>query len=107
MNLDDLVGQTFDFYGIDGTALKLGDLCLEAVEDPQDGYRSCLQEMRPAPEGSIFFSSPVARVTVLKDSEIDGWSLVDEAGHKWLTVGTGNAEDWYPYFVFSYSPVGQ
>lgn len=37
-------------------------------------------------------------------SEVDGYCLVDEDNHIWLVVGTGDHDDWYPFFVCDYHP---
>lgn len=108
-------GEFFDFFGVDGNAFKVGGAALEAVEDPDDGYRSCLKELRTAPDGSIFFRSPVARVCVRVVSQtcdrsaghyysFRGWELVDADEHRWLRVGTIDYDDYYPCFTFEYSP---
>jgi hypothetical protein len=103
------VGLVDDFYGVDNTFFKLGCQIFQAIEDESDGYRSCLQEIakirKPKLKGLIFFQTPLARVRVEEDSDIDGYSLVDMIdGHVWLRVGTGAYDDYYPYFVFDYHP---
>jgi hypothetical protein len=107
LNFNDLVGQEFDFYGVDNTCFKLDDQVYEAVEDESDGYRSYLGciETREA-QGKIFFTTPIARVVVEKDDDGDfeGYKLMDlHGGHEWLRFGTGAYDDWYPYFVFEYT----
>lgn len=116
-----LVGQEFDFYGVDNTTFKLNDTIWNAIEDESDGYRSYLgsveAEVRP---DSIYFDRPLARVMLVwldeyteKDqsgrydalSYFSGWRLVDVVdGHVWLTVGTDQMHDYYPCFMFTYNP---
>ena len=111
--LNTLVGHSYDFYGVDNNSFCIGSdgarMALEAVEDEEDGYRSCFGCFATAQVGKIFFGSPVAKV-VFKEIEIDddhfrGWHLEDvNTGHVWLKVGTNYADDYYPYFTFEYRP---
>lgn len=52
------------------------------------------------------FDRPIATVTVvaIDREEDDGHRLVDEHGHVWLEVGTEQISDWYPGFLFRYTP---
>jgi len=104
--LDKLVGQEFDFYGVDNNSFKLGDTVFEALEDEDDGYRSSLGSIEVKdPEGLIFFQTVIARVRVENAPNIDGHQLVDiDDGHVWLEIGTSDYDDYYPCFVFSYHP---
>lgn len=108
MNFDDMVGKEFDFYGVDNNAFKLDDTVFEAIENPDDGYRSMLDSVEVKdPTGLIFFSVPVARVKVEKveDSRMfTSYVLRGLDGHAWLDIGTSDVDDYYPCFVFSYSP---
>ena len=111
-------GDLFDFYGVDSTCFKLGDMVLEAVEDKDDGYRSYFGSFEVPSEGHIFFKKPVAKVRIYfmerpedrKEArkyvggDFRGWELRDEDGHVWLRCGTDYTDDWYPYFVFHYRP---
>lgn len=103
-----LVGQEFAFYGVDGTAFKLGDKVWKATEDDSDGYRSYLSSLLVTdPRGLIFFGSPIATVRVEDTTQPDtgGFQLVDIAdGHVWLRVGTDYHDDYYPCFMFTYTP---
>ena len=64
-----LVGGVYDFYGVDGTCFCIGvngtRMVLEAVENPDDGYRSFLACFRTPEVGKIFFGTPVATVRLL------------------------------------------
>ncbi len=109
--LDMLVGHKFYFYGCHNNHFKIDDMVLEVLEDPEDGYRSCMGGVRHDLELSQdrFFKRPLARV-VLQHFEggseaIQGWELKDmETGHQWLLFGTSNYDDYYPYFTFTYNP---
>jgi len=101
-DIESLFGQTFEFFGVNDNCFKLGDQVYEAVEDPSDGYRSYLGcVMRKPEDGLTFFDQPLATVRVV-ESYI-GFELVDEIDeHEWLSVGTADADDYYPCFIFGY-----
>jgi len=108
MSFDEVIGKEFSFYGVDNEAFKLGKLVFEAVEDENDGYRSCLGSVEVKdPSGLIFFKRSLARVKVVATEvgDFDGYHLVDVAdGHVWLRFGTDHCDDYYPCFIFDYSP---
>lgn len=107
-----LIGGEFDYYGADGAEheFKIDGIVFRVLEDPQDGYRSCLGVIEYSPDQSrgIFFTQALARVRleqydrdgVWGDSD-RGYALVDvDDGHVWLEFGTDNYSDYYPIFVF-------
>lgn len=112
-----LIDQVFDFYGVDNNCFCIGmngtRMVIEAVEDENDGYRSCLGCFRTSEVSKIFFRNPIARVKLTNYhrsgnefgyGDVDAWQLVDvESGHVWLTVGTDHGDGYYPNFVFHYS----
>jgi hypothetical protein len=111
MDFDSLIGREVDFYGVDNNRFRLGvtaseSVTFEAIEDPNDGYRSMMEEIRVVTDGSgIFFRYPIARVRIerVQDS-FAGYLLRDVArDHVWLKVGTSNTGDYYPYFTFDYT----
>lgn len=111
MNFDDLIGQTLDFYGVDTTYFKLGDTVWQAVEDESDGYRSLLGNIEAADANHIFYPQPLARVLVEQVEDgtyhgysFEGYQLTDADGHVWLIIGTEDYDDYYPTFIFDYSP---
>ena len=125
MDFDDLMGKTCDFHGVDNCRFRLGFegklYTFEAVEDPDDGYRSMLETVRLVPDSEttgIFFDTPVAQVIPVefKDTTIDrltdtygfdGYELRDAAtGHVWLRFGTNEADNYCPTFVFDYELSG-
>jgi hypothetical protein len=128
MKLSDLVGpHVLDFAGrvdvrhpfdpdANGIAWGMDNKTFFVFEDPNDGYRSCA-------ETPIVLDVPMAHYTrnymsglsravtgrmVLSgdygtDCEI--LELIDdETGHCWLSVGTMNTDDYYPYFVGVWHP---
>ena len=104
--MDKLVGKTFKFYGAFNNYFKLDRTIYEALENPDDGYRSFLEHvMAVNKKVSGFFKQPIAKVKVVEDDYIKGWALVDiKDDHVWLEMGTGDWDDWYPYFMFAYHP---
>jgi len=95
----------FDFYGVWNNKFKLDDQIWEALEDPDDGYRSYLETILATSDGSNFFHMPVAKVFVKKVDCKDfiGYLLVDViTGHIWLEVVTNYSDSCYPMFIFRY-----
>ena len=116
-----LVGASLDFYGADTgeNAFKVDDVVFKVLEDPEDGYRSCLGAIDYTnSHDSIFFSRPIAKVKIVIFEEVEqepadhwhqrdfrGYHLIDtEDNHVWIEIGTDYADDYYPYFVFRYQP---
>lgn len=108
MKLDDLVGKIVPFYGVDNLRFKLGKIVFEAIEDENDGYRSSLGSIEVNAEPSdIFFKRPIAHVIVESVQDVfEGFILRDskDEKHEWLRIGTDDTDDYYPSFVFDYTP---
>jgi hypothetical protein len=122
MDFNSLIGKSVGFCGVDNATFCLQDsvgnrLAFEAVENPDDGLRSMMDEVRVyhlpiSGRGSadkIFFHRPIVTVTVERDinldsSQSDGYRLVDSAGHVWLRFGTDTTDYYYPMFIFDYTP---
>lgn len=103
INFDDLIGQTFKFYGAAEHQFKLNTTVWEAIEDESDGYRSYLGSVERKDSTAIFFRTSLANVILKYDG--DHYRLEDAADkHVWLKFGTDNSDDYYPMFVFSYEP---
>jgi len=115
-HFQNLTGLELDYYGADAGdhTFKVDDIVFKVLEDPNDGYRSCLGTIDYTDEhNSIFFRTPVARVRIetyegrnREYSQGDqGYQLVDITdGHVWLEFGTDNTDDYYPCFVFRHMP---
>lgn len=106
---DGLIGEQLPFFGAGHNEFSLGGYIFEAVEDGSDGYRSMLDEVRIVPRhmrNGIYFGHPIATVTIIPIDEFafTGYQLVDEDGHVCLRMGTGDHDDYYPFFVFEYHP---
>lgn len=107
MKFEELVGQEFEFFGVDGNSFKLGNHVFEALEDEDDGYRSYLRSVEVKdPSGLIFFGQPVAKVKLTSVDDaygFVGFELKDSDGHLWLRLGTDHSDDYYPMFIFQYA----
>lgn len=115
MNLDDLVGEHL-LSGIAHGALgdsatisfTLDGRTFTAVQDPEDGYRSCMRSFYPEPVNSTckvqFLSIRVlARMVPDKSSKILEL-IVIETGKTVLEVGTRDIDDYYPCWVGNWFP---
>lgn len=77
-----------------------------AVEDPQDGYRSCLKGIEIANE-KIPANIPDTEVVVSYDTDDDCQILrfyETKYGKEVLAIGTRYVSDTYPVCTFQYSP---
>ena len=119
-----LAGMDLDYYGADAAShiFNIDGIIFEVLEDPDDGYRSHLGPIEYSGiHSSIFFKTPIATVQIEEFKEeysndngakstwspqLDqGYRLVDIIdGHIWLEFGTGNYDDYYPYFMFRHTP---
>lgn len=106
-------GEMLTFFGVCGNQFKLNDKVFEAVEDHEDGYRSCLGFVALVDIDNIFFKFPLGVVKVVKVEDFNeegfycfnGYIIRDVfTRHIWLIVGTDNSDDYYPSFVFRYTP---
>lgn len=76
-------GEILTFYGAVGYEFRLNDIFWEAIEDPNDGYRSslgCIVKKEPVFKKQL--QIPLAPVKVVKidyrdDDDFDGWAIVD------------------------------
>lgn len=108
----ELLNKTVDLFGVaygsDQDSVKLDGVVWTFVCDPDDGYRSYCGDVRREPDTTIgpFFERAIARVVVREweGGTVDGFELVDDTGHVWLTVGTDDTDDYYPSYVFDYTP---
>lgn len=85
---------------------------MEAVEDPEDGYRSTLSEVREtdtAPENTF---PPVKVIGQWRPQGTDEWSCKDVVlqlinpanGKPIIEIGTSDVDDYYPGFVGYFLP---
>jgi len=109
--LKSIIGQELDFYGAESQAFKVGDQVIEVLEDPDDGYRSHLGGYLVKDERDYnFYTVPFAKVRLeiyegTNSDQAHGYRLYDvDDNHVWLEFGTDYNDDYYPSFVFSYTP---
>ena len=107
MDFEKTIGKNYKFYGVHDTAFKIGPHVFDAVEDPDDGYRSymqCVDAIKD--ERLVFLGKSFATVEVVEcgnDGYFEGYVLRDaDTRHVWLRFGTDHADDYYPMFVFEY-----
>ncbi len=90
---------------------RLDGVVYVAVEDPDDGYRSMMEELlidNDATMKNVFIGCNVVCNHIEKngDEDDDILELVDAKTQKTvLRVGTGNYNDYYPYFVAEFDPL--
>ena len=107
-NLD----KPLSFYGVHSHKFKLGDVVFEAIEDPDDGYRSYLESVVLSKPTGIFSKQPLTQVYVFPSNydgddydEGNSFDLIDaNTGHVWLSCYTEHTDDYYPMFCFNYTP---
>ena len=89
---------------------RLDGIVYVAVENPSDGYRSMMKELKIDTEAkmkNIFVGCNVICTHIQKGKydDHDILALVDaKTGKTVLRVGTGNYNDYYPYFVATFDP---
>jgi hypothetical protein len=115
MNLDDLVGKRWAFYGVDNNTFRIREIgtrntiTLEVVEDKEDGYRSSLDKLRTIDSPAelkklIFFKRPVVTLTGRSaENDANIVELYSGTDFVWLRIGTDESDSYYPTFVFSYN----
>lgn len=109
--------KEYNFFGVDGYHFKLDAQVFEAIEDEGDGYRSYLDSVLVRDTSDLIFPrTPLDRITIVEVRDegerdwknyrapFDGYNFVAADGHVWLQVGTNEWDDYYPYFVFRYTP---
>ncbi len=102
-------GREYDFFGVDNCRMKLDGRVYEAMEDPDDGYRSYFGTIEIRDDAGVFFKTPLDRVRLQEAADgaddFTGWRLVSVTdGHQWLRFGTQDISDYYPGFIFEYTP---
>lgn len=106
VNFEKLIGQKGSlYYNNTLNSFQLGSVLFEVVEDENDGYRSMMQEVKvvttSAPKTELLAEVMITSCT----SDVSGFMLVDTLdNHVWLEFGTNYQYDYYPYFVFSWTP---
>jgi hypothetical protein len=90
-------------FRLDGTVYT-------AIEDPSDGYRSCMDRLFASPNEPVANVFPPIKVIGKKKGN-DRWDINDVlqltdavTGLVVLEVGTDNTDDYYPSFVGYFRP---
>ncbi len=93
---------------------RLDGVTYMAVEDPNDGYRSCCRELEIVDEECKTKLPDILVECKMRDDfhdNIFGTEKNDilefyDTNNKqmFMAVGTGNTNDYYPYFAFEYMP---
>lgn len=115
MELKDLIGEHV-LTGADTDSTNHGDsnairFVLDgktyiAIEDPEDGYRSCMGELIESQDKipNLFKEQKVIG-TMREGSGCDILDFIDcVTGKIVISIGTDNTEDYYPWFVGEFHP---
>lgn len=99
-----VIGETYSLYGVHDRCFKLGNTVFEAIEDPDDGYRSYLKSVeivdKEIKDKLVFSNKPFVNVTLVDATEICGINFIDESEHCWLSIGTDVSDSYYPFLYF-------
>ena len=92
-------------YGKNGNGIfSLDGVAYEAVEDPDDGYRSYMEEIKVVEPVEKMFDVPVMVEYIDTDSK-DELIFRDRRNQKViLSLGTDEYDDYYPFYFFDYTP---
>lgn len=96
----------------DTLTVVLDDVAYMIIEDPSDGYRSSMQDIEIADITTVTNRFQPVKVTatmrVKKADEYHQPEIIDitddATGKIVLSLGTGDADDYYPYFVADWHP---
>lgn len=92
-------------YGENGNGIfSLDGVAYEAVEDPDDGYRSYMDEIRIIKPVKKMFEIPVAVEYIDKDDKDELVFRDSRNGKTVLSLGTDHLDDYYPIYFFDYAP---
>ncbi|MGV2866396.1 hypothetical protein [Achromobacter sp. AGC39] len=118
LTLDEFVGRSFLLSGVDfqrsgvagdaqECAFVLDGQTYVAQEDPDDGYRSMLRDIRLDPECPVPNRFEPVRVRCVRDqspSEDIIHFINRETRREILTLGTSRSDNYYPSFVARFTP---
>lgn len=112
MRFEMLVGYSWDFFGVENNIFVIGAgnniIAFEALEDPDDGYRSHLDKIESVSLKNIIYNrNPIAEIKIveIEENSFHGYHFIDvKDNHIWLKVGTDNWDDYYPCFQFDFHP---
>ncbi len=113
---DSKVYEEFEDSYLNSTTcrFRLDGIIYVAIEDPNDGYRSMMKDLELGIFGEItnVFEPVWVEAVYLQERKDKCWEdgsdilkLIDlKTGRTVLEVGTGNTDDYYPYFVADFDP---
>lgn len=92
-------------YGKNGNGVfSLDGVAYEAVEDPDDGYRSYMDEIKVIKPVEKMFEVPVVVEYIGKDRKDELVFRDSRNGKTVLSLGTDRIDDYYPFYFFDYTP---
>lgn len=97
-------GREDEYYA--GGWFVIDGIKYTAIVDPGDGYRSCMDKLikSEAEKKDVLFE-PVDVMCRIRGGDDDIIDVIDgENGEIILSVGTENVKDYYPCFIFEYTP---
>jgi hypothetical protein len=91
---------------------RLDGVVYIAVSNPDDGYRSSMDQLFVSPSDEVHNVFPPIKVVATKQPNDDEWGTVNDVlmltdvvtDKVVMEVGTTNTDDYYPGFVSSFSP---
>jgi len=87
-------------FVLNGTAYR-------ATEDPNDGYRSCMNDIERVENVVVNVFPPQRVIGGLRAGDNRIVDFIDgETGLVVLSVGTGDVSDYYPWFCATFDPRG-
>lgn len=96
------------FENCQAIRFRLDGITYMAIEDPDDGYRSSMGEIKPSGVEMKNVFPPVKVLCRMKpndDQVNETLEIIDVVnGQTILEVGTDNMDDYYPWFVASFWP---
>lgn len=124
MELKDLVGlhfltgvdfenfETGGYYNWDAQVVNfvLDGITYTATEDPEDGYRSCMREIKVSDFRVTNIFPAIQVLGVMRRREFSSYDsdIIDfydtKNGKPVLSVGTDNLDNYYPSFVSDFQP---
>ena len=96
---DDWLGE------VNTVKFQLDGVTYVAIENPDDGYRSYMEDLRPCADK---ITNPIPETEVVcvhKATDSDILEVIDaQNGETILRIGTEDIDNYYPVCIFEYSP---
>lgn len=97
-----------DYWNTEGEYIRfcLDGVTYDAVEDPDDGYRSWLRELEVVKDVPKIKLPDCPVICEMSDKDETAILIIRDAISKKrvLSIGTDYRDDWYPVCVFNYNP---